>query len=140
MIEIVITIGPWVVVDAAQARQEKQGSAVIGRRELNDFTAMFGIYWNRLEPIRQAFAHVLLKKSLSLDSVGVASQNQSPVAEKRQDEIRRAVVVGQQIPFGIAGLRKIHFVQVAEAQPFAVQFDGDGFRPPLEQLSFDLIF
>src|SRR5437667_6073922 len=80
MIEIVITIGPWVVVDAAQARQEKQGSAVAGRRELNDFTAMFRIYRNCLEPVRQAFAYVLLKKSLSLDSVGVASQNQSPVA------------------------------------------------------------
>src|SRR5207302_9343747 len=107
MIEIVITIGPWVVVDAAQARQEKQGSAVAGRRELNDFGAMFGIHGNRLEPLRQAFAHVLLKKSLALDSVGVASQNQSSIAQKGQDEIRHAVVVGQQIPFRVAGLRKI---------------------------------
>src|SRR5229473_8032160 len=40
----------------------------------------------------------------------------------------------------MAGLGKIHFVQVAEAQPFAVQFDGDGFRAPLEQLGFDLGF
>src|SRR5437016_6849759 len=80
MIEIVITIGQWVVVDATQARQEKQGSAVIGRRVLNYLTAMFGIDGNRLEPLRQTFAHVLLEKSLSLDSVGVSTQNQSPIA------------------------------------------------------------
>src|SRR5258708_15973280 len=112
MIEIVITIGPRVVVDAAQACQEKQRDTVVGRSVLNYLTAMFGIHRNRLEPLRQTFAQVLLKKSLSLDSVGVASQDQSPIAKKRQDEIGHAVVVGQQIPFGVARLGKIDFVQV----------------------------
>src|SRR6267378_4133753 len=79
-IEIVITIGPRVVVDATQACQEKQGSAVVGGRVVNYLTAMFGIHRNGLEPLRQTFAHVFLKKSLALDSVGVASQDQGAIA------------------------------------------------------------
>src|SRR6267143_3349347 len=74
MIDIVITIGPRVVIDATQTRQEKQGTTVIGRRVLNYLTAMFRIHGNRLKPLRQTFTHVLLKKSLSLDSVGIAAQ------------------------------------------------------------------
>src|SRR5229473_7265461 len=99
MIEVVEAIGPRVVIDAAETGQKEQGSAVIGRRVVNHLTAMFGIQRNRLEPIRYSLAQVFLKKSLALYSVGIASQNQSPVAQKRQDEIRHAVVVGQEIPF-----------------------------------------
>src|SRR5260370_41414760 len=113
MIEIVITIGPRVVVDATQACQEKQGSTVVGRRVLNDLTAMFGTHRNGLEPLRQTFAQVLLKKSLALDSVGITSQDQGAIVKERQDEVGHAVVVGQQIPFGVAGLWEINFVQVA---------------------------
>ena len=93
---------------------------------------MFGVYGNRLEPIRQTLAHVFLKKSLALDSVRIAAQHQCPFAEKGQDEIGHAVVVGQEFPFGVAGLWKINFVQIAEPQPFAVQFDADGFRAAFE--------
>src|SRR5216684_4893150 len=80
MVKVGEAIGPRVVVDATQTRQEKQGTTVVGRRVLNYLTAMFGIHRNGLEPLRQTFAHVLLKKSLSLNSIGIASQNQSPVA------------------------------------------------------------
>src|SRR5260221_1400368 len=99
VIEICNAVGPRVVVDATKPGQKEKGSAVIGRRVVNHLTAMFGIQRNRLEPIRYSLAQVFLKKSLALYSVGIASQNQSPVAQKRQDEIRHAVVVGQEIPF-----------------------------------------
>src|SRR5258708_30130741 len=113
MIEIVITIGPRVVVDAAQACQEKQRDTVVGRRVLNYLTAMFGIHRNRLEPLRQTFAHVLLKKSLALDSVGITSQDEGPITTKRQDQVGHAVVVSEKIPFRGADLGKKDFVKVA---------------------------
>src|SRR5258708_6074711 len=101
---------------------------------------MFGIHRNRLEPVRHSLAQIFLKKSLALDSIRIASQNQSPIAQKRQNEVSRAVVISQQVSLGVAGFGEIHFVQIAQTEPFAVQFDGRGFRAPLEQLVFDLGF
>src|SRR5260370_24038360 len=92
MVKVVEAIGPRIVIDATQACQEKQGSAVVGCRVLNHLTTMFGIQRNRLEPVRQSLAQIFLKKSLALDSVGVAAQNQSPVAQKGQNEVSHAVV------------------------------------------------
>src|SRR5260370_26380066 len=110
MIGIVITIGPGVVIDTTQACQKKQGSAVVGRRVLNYLTAMFGIHRNRLEPLRQTFAHVLLKKNPALGSRRNTSQDRGPIPEKRQDEVRPAVVSKEEIPVPVAGLREIKLV------------------------------
>jgi len=63
MIEIVITIGPRVVVDAAQACQESRETRSLAVAYELPSPAMFGIQPNRLEPLRQTFAHVLLKKA-----------------------------------------------------------------------------
>src|SRR6266481_7579010 len=112
MVEISNAIGPRIVVDAAEASQKEKGSAVVGGRVLDGLPFFFRINRHGCEPLRHAFAQIFLKKSLSLDSVGIASQNQSPIAQKGQDEIRHAVVVGQKIPLGMTGLGKIDFVQV----------------------------
>src|SRR6267143_5663335 len=91
MVKVGIAVGPRVVIDAAEAGQEQQGSAVVGRRVVNYLTTMFGIHRNRLEPLRQTFAQIFLKKSLALDSVGIAAQYQSLIAQKGQNEIAHAV-------------------------------------------------
>src|SRR6266404_3572458 len=98
MIEIVITIGPRIVVDAAEAGQKEKGSAVVGGRVLDGLPFFFRINRHGCEPLWHAFPQIFLKESLALDPVGIASQNQSPVAQKGQDEIRDVVVVGQKIP------------------------------------------
>src|SRR5580692_3613925 len=110
MLKVGKAIGPRIMVDATKASQKEKRSAIGGGRVMNYLTAMLGIHRNRLEPLRQTFAHVLLKKSLSPDSVGVTSQNQSPIAEKRQDEVGHAVVVSEHVPLGVAGFGKIDFV------------------------------
>src|SRR5260370_14518932 len=106
MIEIVITIGTRIVINAAEAGQKEKGSAVVGGSVVNWFTFFFRINRHGGEPLRQTFAHVLLKKSLALDSVRIAAQDQSPIAQKGQDEIRHAIVVGEQISFRYARLGK----------------------------------
>src|SRR6267378_733224 len=113
MVRIGMAVGPRVVVDAAKAGPAQQGSTVVGRRVLNYLTTVFGIHRNRFEPVGHALAQVFLKESLAFDSVRIAAQNQSPVAEKGQNELTYTVVVSQEIPFGVAGLGKIDFVQVA---------------------------
>ena len=95
MVKIGIAVGPGIVVDATEAGQKEKGGAIVRRGVVNLHAAMLGVHGNRLKPLRQTFPHVFLKKSLSLDSVRVAAQNQSPVAQKGQDEISHAVVVGQ---------------------------------------------
>src|SRR6266850_961689 len=123
MLKIGKAAGPRIVVDATEAGQKQQGSAILGGRVVNFFSALFGIEGHGCEPFRDALAQVFLKKSLALDSVRIAPQNQRPIAEKRQDEVGHAVVVGQQIPFRVARLRKVDFVQIAQSQPFAVEFN-----------------
>src|SRR5882672_6684334 len=117
MLEVVEAIGPRIVVDATEASQKQQGSAVAGGGIVNYLTAMFGIHRNRLEPVRHPLAQIFLKKSLALDSIRIASQHQSPIAQKRQNEVSRAVVISQQVPLGVAGFGEIHFVQIAQTQP-----------------------
>ena len=73
------------MVDAAQAGQEEQGGAIVGSGVVNFLAAFFGIDRNGLEPFRQAFAHVFLKKSLALNSVGIATQHQSAIAQERAE-------------------------------------------------------
>src|SRR6476661_5368458 len=73
MFDVIEAVGPGIVVDATQAGQEKQGGAVVGSGVLNFLAAPFGIDPNGLEPIRDAFMHVFLKKSLAFNSVRVAA-------------------------------------------------------------------
>src|SRR6267378_1400906 len=113
MVKVRIAVGPRVVIDAAEAGQEQQGGAVVGRRVVNYLTTMFGIHRNRFEPVGHALAQIFLKESLAFDSVRIAAQDQGPVAEKGQNELTYTVVVSQEIPLGVAGLGKIDFVQVA---------------------------
>src|SRR5882762_3572825 len=101
---------------------------------------MFGIYRNRLEPVWHSFAQIFLKKSLALDSVGIAPQNQSSIAQKWQNEISHAVIISKQAPLGVARFREIHLVQIAQAQPFAFHLNRHGFSATLEQFGFDLGF
>src|SRR5713101_3794076 len=82
VVKVGIAVGPRIVIDAAEAGQEQQGSAVVGRRVVNYLTTMFGIHGNRFEPVWHALAQVFLKESLGFDSVRIAPQNQSPVAQK----------------------------------------------------------
>src|SRR5260221_5146230 len=140
MIDVVIPIGPWVVIDATQARQEKQRRAIVGGRVLDYFTAMFGIHRNRLEPVRHSLAQIFLKESLALDSVWIAPQNQSSIVQKWQNENSHAVIISKQVPLGVAGFREIHLVQIAHPQPFAFHLNGHGFSAAFEQLGFDLGF
>src|SRR6266568_610178 len=100
-------------VDATEGRQKQQGSTVIGGCIVNLFPSLFGIQGHSRKPLRQAFAEVFLKESLSLDAIRIAAQDQGPVPQKRQDEVGHAVVVGEQISFRVAGLWEIDFVKVA---------------------------
>ena len=127
MLKIGKATGPRVVVDAAKAGQKEKGSAIVGGRVVNFFSALFGIEGHGCEPFRDALAQVFLKESLALDSVRIAPQNQRPIAEKGQNEVGHAVVVGQQIPFRVARLGKVDFIQIAQSQPFAVELNGNGF-------------
>src|SRR5260370_24159848 len=102
MIEIGEVVGPRVVVDAAEAGQKEKGSAVVGGSIVNWFPFFFGIDRHGCEPLRHAFSQIFLKKSLALDSVGITTQDQSPVAQKRQNEVSPPVVIGQKISFHAA--------------------------------------
>src|SRR6266487_1227945 len=113
MLKIGIAAGPGIVVDAAEAGQEQKGSAVIGSRVVNFFSPFFGIKRHGCEPLRYAFAQIFLKESLSLDSVRIAAQDQGSIAEKRQNEVGDTIVVGEKVPFGVAGFGKIDLVQIA---------------------------
>src|SRR2546429_4326115 len=95
MLQIGKATGPGIVVDATEAGQKQQGSAIVGGRVVNFFSTLFGIEGHGCEPFRDPLAQVFLKERLALDSVRIATQNQSPVAEKGQDKIGHAVVVGQ---------------------------------------------
>src|SRR5260370_12128252 len=124
MIEIVTTIGARIVIDAAECAQKEKRRAVVGGGLLDGLPFFVRINRHGGEPLRHPFPQIFLKEGLALDPVGIASQNQSPVAKKGQNEIRHAVVVAQKIPLGMTGLGKIDFVQSAEAQAFAIQFDA----------------
>src|SRR5262249_7122497 len=100
VLKVVEAACPRVMVDATKARQEEQGSAVARRCIVNLLAAFLGIERNGLEPLRQAFAQVLLKERLPIDSIGVTPQNQCAVLEKRQDVVRHAVVVGEKVALG----------------------------------------
>src|SRR5215470_14697145 len=106
VLKVVKAAGPRIMVNATKARQKEQGSAVARRRVMNLFAAFLGFERYSLEPFGQAFAQILLKKSLSVDSVGIAPQNQCAVLEKRQNVIRHSIVVGQKVALRVPGLRK----------------------------------
>src|SRR5258707_8663029 len=97
MIEVIVPAGPWIVIDASEAGEVEQGSAVLGGRIKKLLAAAFRIDRNGLEPFRQSqpFAHILLKKCLAGDAVGIAAQNQRPAPQKWQDQGRDAIVVRQ---------------------------------------------
>ena len=80
VIEIGVTAGPRIVVDAAEAGQEEKGSAIVRSGIVNFLASSLRIDGHGFEPIRNTFAHIFLKKGLALDSVGVAAQNQRPFA------------------------------------------------------------
>src|SRR6266571_1130270 len=113
VLKIGIAAGPGIVVDATEAGQKQKGSAVIGGRVVYFFPSFFGVKRHSCEPLRYALAQIFLKESLSLDSIRIAAQDQRPIAEKRQNEVGDTIVVGEKVPFGVAGFGKIDFVQVA---------------------------
>src|SRR5437879_9135776 len=76
MLKIGNATGPRIVVDATEPGQKQQGSAIVGGRVVNFFSALFGIERHGCEPFRDALAQVFLKESLALDSVRIAPQNQ----------------------------------------------------------------
>src|SRR5262249_11627065 len=127
VVEVVKATGPRIMIDATKSRQKQQGSAVARCRIMNLFPTFLQLDRNGLEPFGQTLWQILLKKRLSVDSVGIPPQNQCAVLEKRQNVIPHSIVVGQKVALRVTGLRKIHFVQVAEPQPLTVQFDGDRF-------------
>src|SRR5207245_11058967 len=83
---------------------------------------------------------IFWEESPAVDAVRIAGEEQRRLAQKRQDQVGNEVVVGEQIPVRVAGLREIHFVQVAEPEPLAINFNRDGFQAALEQFIFDLSF
>src|SRR5260370_32301181 len=97
MIEIGNAVGPRVVIDAAEAGQEEKGRAVAGGRIVNWFPFFFGIDRHGCEPLRPAFAQIFFKKNLAPYSLGVTTQDQSPVAPKKQNEVSHAVGVGTEV-------------------------------------------
>src|SRR6267143_7273972 len=78
MVKVRIAVGPRVVIDAAEAGQEQQGGAVVGRRVVNYLTTMFGIHRNCFEPVGHALAQVFLKESLALDPVMIPQKTKRP--------------------------------------------------------------
>ena len=77
---------------------------------------------------------------MALDAIGIAAQHQRAIPQKREDVVRDAVVVGEQVSLRVAGFGKINLVEVAEAEPLAVQLDGDVFGAALEQFRLDVRF
>src|SRR5216684_3372764 len=87
MIEISNAVGPWIVIDAAEAGQKEKGSAVVGGSVADGLPFSFRINLHGCEPLRHAFPQIFLKESLALDSVRVTPQHQSSIAQKGQDEV-----------------------------------------------------
>src|SRR5215471_14947445 len=104
--EVAEAAGPGIVIDAPKPRQEQKRRAVIRGRVVNLLSFFFGLERRGLEPIWQAFAQVLLKKGLPVDSIRIASQNQSAVLEKGQHVIRHSIVVGEKLALGVTGFGK----------------------------------
>src|SRR5438445_1655717 len=139
MVEIGVAAGPGIVVDATEAGEEEEGSAIVGCGVVDFFAqASFRIDRNCFEPLRNTLAQIFLKEGLALDSVGIAAKDQRSIAEKRQNGVGYSIVIGEEISFRVSGLGKIDFVQVTQAEAFAVEFDRDRFRMALEQFGFDL--
>src|SRR5438034_3924692 len=76
MIEVIEAAGPRIVVDAAESGQKQKRGAIVRRRVVNLFAALLGFDRHSFKPFRHAFAQIFLKKRLSLDTVGIAAQNQ----------------------------------------------------------------
>src|SRR5260370_35781330 len=100
MIEIVITIGRRIVIDAAEAGQKEEGSAVVGGRILDCFAFFFRINRHGCEPLRDAFTQILLIESLALDSVWIAPQHKSSIEKNGQNVVGVAVAIVKMIPLG----------------------------------------
>src|ERR1051325_2216670 len=126
MVEIVVAAGPGIVINAAEAGEKEQRSAIVGGGVLNFLASAFRVDGHRFEPIRNPFMHILLEKCLASDAIGITAQHERPAAKERQNKIGHSIIVGEEIPFGETGVRKINLVEVAEAKAFAIEFDGDG--------------
>ena len=79
MIEVIEAAGPRIVVDAAESGQKQKRGAIVRRRVVNLFAALLGFDRHSFKPFRHAFAQIFLKKRLSLDTVGIAAQNQCAI-------------------------------------------------------------
>src|SRR6266478_9691847 len=112
MVEIGVAAGPGIVVDATEAGEEEEGSAIVRCGVVDFFAQSFRIDRNCFEPLRNTLAQIFLKEGLALDSVGIAAKDQRSIAEKRQNGAGHSIVIGEEISFGVSGLRKIDFVQV----------------------------
>lgn len=138
MLGIADAVGPWVVVNAAEAGEKKERGAIASGGVVNLLATLFGVYRNGLEPIGQAFAQILLKKRLALDAAGITAQNEGAILEKRKDAAGDGIVVGEEIALGVAGLGEIDFIEIGEMEAFAAELDVDGFRAAAEEFGFDL--
>src|SRR6516162_4829621 len=138
MVQIIEAARPRILVNAAESGKKEKGSAVLRGCVMNGLSFFFGFNRHRQKPIRYALAQILLEKRLALDPVGIATQHQGAIAQERQDKVGDSVVISQQIPLRVTGLREIDLIQVAPTQSFSFQFNGDGFGVAIEQLGLNL--
>src|SRR5215469_7013058 len=76
VVEIIQAARPRVLVDTAEPGKKEKGSTIRGGCIVNRFSFFFGFNRRGHKPVRHALAQVLLKKSLALDPVRIATQHQ----------------------------------------------------------------
>src|ERR1700737_2870375 len=82
---IIITAGPWIMIDAAQIREIKQVRKII-RQEVRHFALSFlRIYHCGSQPLRPGRRRFLLKKEFPVNSVWISFQNQRAILQERKN-------------------------------------------------------
>ena len=142
MIDVGDAAAPGIVVDAAEAGEIEESGAIIGEGVVNFFAAMLGIDGNGVKPVGEAVdvTEIFLEEGLTFDAVRITAENQRAVFEERKNVVGEAVVVGEEVALGIAGLGEIDLVEIGEAETFAVDFENGIFCPAFEEFGLDLGF
>ena len=122
----VIQIGaphrPRVPVDHAQVHAPHQVRGVVGH-QLTRVAAAGKRHGGRLQPLRRAVGHALLKERLALHAVHPALHHRRAIAQAAHDRVGALDVVVGQVQLGQLAFGKEQLAGVAQAQLLAADVD-----------------